>query len=137
MQIVVGNFSSTLSVTPYMAKLLFRLKNVPEDEAAEVRALLVEHDIPFYETDPGNWGISMPALWINEESRWQEAKALIEAYQTERSKRVRDEYQDLKSKGQVPGFGNALRRNPVQFISYSLLIVAILYISISTFFGFS
>lgn len=120
-----------------MAKLLFRLQNVPEDEAAEVRSLLAEHDISFYETDPGNWGISMPALWINDESRWQEAKALIDACQIERSQRIREEYQALKSSGQAPGYRNALRRNPVQFISYSLLIFAILYISISTFFGFS
>ena len=42
-----------------MSKLLFRLRNVPDDEAEEVRQLLEEHGIETYETDAGNWGISL------------------------------------------------------------------------------
>lgn len=120
-----------------MAKLLFRLRNVPEDEAAEVRFLLAEREIPFYETEPGNWGISMPALWVSDESRWEEARELLDAYQEERSRRMREEYQMLKDNGQAPGPLEGLFRNPVQFISYSLLILAILYISISVFYNLS
>ena len=47
-----------------MALLLFRLRNVPDDEADEVRHLLNENSIEFYETSAGNWGISMPAIWL-------------------------------------------------------------------------
>ena len=39
-----------------MATLLFRLRHVPDDEADDVRALLEENGIDFYETTPGNWG---------------------------------------------------------------------------------
>ena len=46
----------------YMSKLLFRLRHVPEDEAEEVRALLEQNSIEFFETFAGNWGISLPAL---------------------------------------------------------------------------
>jgi hypothetical protein len=36
-----------------MAKLLLNLRNVPDDEADDVRALLDEHDIAYYETSRG------------------------------------------------------------------------------------
>ncbi|MFQ3230986.1 MAG: hypothetical protein ACI9DO_002365, partial [Reinekea sp.] len=38
-----------------MASIVFRLNNVPEHEADLVRALLLENDIDFYETDAGRW----------------------------------------------------------------------------------
>jgi len=50
-----------------MSKILFRLNGVSEDEIEDVRELLTEHDIDFYETPPGNWGISMPAIWVKED----------------------------------------------------------------------
>jgi len=77
-----------------MSKQIFRLRNVPDDEAEEIRLLLREHGIEFYETPGGNWGISMPALWLNDENehRAEEAKALIEEYQEERAVRIRRAY---------------------------------------------
>ena len=47
-----------------MAKLLFNLRNVPDDEADEVRDLLTAHGVDWYETRPGNWGISTGALGL-------------------------------------------------------------------------
>ena len=41
-----------------MTTLLLNLRQVPDDEAEEVRALLNEHRIAFYETTPSLWGIS-------------------------------------------------------------------------------
>ena len=38
-----------------MSKLLFKLRNVPDDEALEVRELLELNDIDYFETTPGNW----------------------------------------------------------------------------------
>ena len=43
-----------------MSALIFRLRNVPEDEAMQVRDLLDEHRIDWFETSAGNWGIGMP-----------------------------------------------------------------------------
>ena len=48
-----------------MATLVFRLRNVPEDEAQAVRTVLDTNNIDWYETTAGNWGIAMPGLWIN------------------------------------------------------------------------
>lgn len=35
-----------------MSKILFRLNGVPEDEIEEIRELLIEHAVDFYETPP-------------------------------------------------------------------------------------
>ncbi|MGK0318613.1 MAG: hypothetical protein ACI9JP_000792, partial [Granulosicoccus sp.] len=39
-----------------MPTLVFRLRNVPEDEADDVRMLMNENDFDWYETSAGNWG---------------------------------------------------------------------------------
>ena len=87
-----------------MSKILFRLNGVSEDEIEDVRELLTEHDIDFYETPPGNWGISMPAIWVKEEEQFDKAKALLDAYQSERSMRVKNEMNRLKQAGEQKNF---------------------------------
>ena len=56
-----------------MAQLVFRLKNVPEEEADDIRALLDEHDIEFYETSAGRWQISMAGIWVRDKEQAQQA----------------------------------------------------------------
>ena len=119
-----------------MSKLLFRLRHVPEDEADEVRELLNEHHIEFYETGAGNWGVSMPALWIHDESRFDEARALLEVYQQERTQRMRAEYEELVRFGQADSMLTSFRQHPLRFRAFSLLIAAVLYLSVSSFFSF-
>ncbi len=68
-----------------MAVKLFRLRHVPEDELEEIRALLLEHDVAFYETTAGGWGISEAAIWLHDPEQLESAKALLERYQQERS----------------------------------------------------
>ena len=64
-----------------MSKLVFRLRNVPEDEAQDVREILENNDIGYFETAAGNWGISLPAIWINETEEFEQARQLIDEYQ--------------------------------------------------------
>jgi hypothetical protein len=118
-----------------MSKQIFRLRNVPDDEAEEIRRLLREHDIEFYETPGGNWGISMPALWLNDdnEHRLEEAKALIEEYQEERAVRIRREYEELKQQGKHRRLSDAFRERPLEFIFYLLIVALILYFSTKPF----
>ncbi|MCX7033145.1 MAG: DUF6164 family protein, partial [Arenimonas sp.] len=47
-----------------MAKLLLNLRNVPDDEADEVRDLFVTHAIDVYETKPSLWGVSAGGIWL-------------------------------------------------------------------------
>ena len=119
-----------------MAKLLFRLRNVPEDEAEEVRQLLEEHEIETYETDAGNWGISLPAIWLESNEQFERAKALLDDYQAQRTVRVRAEYEELRNLGQHPSLLDSLRAQPLKVVIYCAAIGVILYLSIASFFSF-
>lgn len=120
-----------------MSKLLFRLRQVPDDEAEEVRALLDEHGIETYETSAGNWGISMPALWLQDASRYNEARALLDQYQAERAARMRQAYLEDLREGRAESMFTSFRRHPLRFLFFVGLICAVLYISISSFFDFA
>jgi hypothetical protein len=111
-----------------MSVQLFKLRNVPEDEAEEIRNLLTKNNIVHYETPAGNWGISMPAIWLRDEDQLVEAKRLIELYQRERQ--VRGQSMQRKS---ILG---ELVDNPLQFILYTLLAAVILYFSVIPFLNF-
>lgn len=117
-----------------MAKLLFRLRNVPEDEAAEVRSLLETHDISFYETSAGNWGISMPGLWLHQASDYPQARTLLDDYQDQRRQRMRAQYEADRATGRADTMFTLLRREPARVISYLIIVAAVAAISILIFY---
>lgn len=110
-----------------MPVILFKLRNVPEDEAEEIRELLSRHNIEFYETPAGRWGVSMEAIWLKDESLFDNAKQLIDDYQAQRYQRVRQEYRDLKEQGKVESFAQRLANRPAQILFYLAIILTILY----------
>lgn len=112
---------------------LFSLRNVPHDEAEEVRALLTKHAIDYYETPAGMWGISMPAIWLQDEDQLARAKSLLEAYQRARAEHARGAYAQLKAEGKHRTVFDALRENPLRFILYICVAAALLYISTKPF----
>ncbi len=119
-----------------MPELLFRLRNVPDDEADEVRQLLNDHEINFYETHASGWGISMPGIWLPDDAQLNEAKSLLDRYQRERAVRVRSEYEMLKAEGKHKTALDMIRENPGRFILLTLALLFILYISLSPFLEF-
>jgi len=119
-----------------MPELLFRLRNVPGDEAEEVRQLLNDHNIKFYETHAGGWGISMPGVWLPDDSKLKEAKSLIDGYQRERAVRMRSEYEILKAEGVNKTVMDKIMENPVRFIMLAFAVLFILYISLTPFLEF-
>ena len=106
---------------PAMAKLLFTLRNVPDDEADEVRALLTAHDVDWYETAAGLWGLGAPALWLRDASQYPRARGLLDQYQQARRDQAREH---LHSHGQ-PTFLDLLRERPGFVLPRLALIVAI------------
>jgi len=118
----------------YMSRLLIKLRHAPDDEIEEIRNLLQEHRIDFYETQAGAWGISAPGIWLNDEHQYDRAKALMDDYQENRFHEKRAEYESLRRVGQHRTFLQNLLENPVQVILYSLIVGLILYFSISPFF---
>ncbi len=122
-----------LAGIPEMAKKLFGLRGVPEDEAEDVRQLLSRHGIDYYETSAGNWGISMPAIWLDDEHQYDQARKLIDDYQEERSVRMRREYEQRKSTGQYETLADRIRQAPLTFVFYIAIIIFLLYLFIGPF----
>ena len=118
-----------------MSVLLFSLRNVPADEAEEIRELLISNDVAFYETPAGRWGISAPGIWLQEEEKLRLAKSLIQGYQKDRSVRQRRDYESLKRMGQHKTILDSIKENPLRFIVYAVIVLVVLYFSIKPFFG--
>jgi Fe2+ transport system protein B len=118
-----------------MAVIIFRLKDVPEDEADEVRELLRANHLDFYETSAGKWGISIAAIWLKDDSQKERARALIDDYQSKKIKQVREELAQLRSKGELETFVARIRHHPLQAIFVLLFVLFILYLTIIPFTG--
>ncbi len=117
-----------------MAKLIFKLNNVPDDEANEIRDLLETNKIDFYETTAGNFGLSFAAIWLRDELQLTRAKYLIEEYQKERYNKVTEHYQSLKLSGQNLTYWQSLQQFPIKIPAVIIFIVVLFYFSIAPFF---
>jgi hypothetical protein len=107
-----------------MSKLLLNLRNVPDDEADDVRAMLDANRIAFYETAPSRWGISSGGIWVAQDDAIVEAKRLMGIYQQERQARVRAEYDTARRAGTAETFWTVLRTEPVRVL---LTVLGILF----------
>jgi len=118
-----------------MSKLLFKLNFVPDDEAQDIRDLLNEHEIDFYETSAGIMGLSMPGIWLKDESQLAKARELIDDYQSQRQVRARNAYQKQIDSGDARSILDIFKEAPLRFIGYLLTIVIVIYISVVLFFN--
>jgi len=118
-----------------MSKLLFKLNQVPEDEAFEVRVLLEEQGVDFYETTAGNWGVSLAAIWLSNPDDFDRAKSLLDDYQAERVVRMRAELIQREEDGDPDTFAARVWRKPLQVLSVLVFIAVIIYVTIVPFIG--
>jgi hypothetical protein len=109
-----------------MSKLLLNLKMVLDDEADDVRAMLDEHGIPFYETAPSRWGISYGGIWVQEDRDLTRAKQLMADYQQQRRDRARAEHAAAVHDGTAETFMTVLRRDPARVVLTLLAILGLL-----------
>jgi hypothetical protein len=109
-----------------MAKLLLNMRLVPDDEAADVRAMLDEARIPWYETEPSRWGISHGGIWVRDDEDVDRAKALMAGYQATRRERARAERAAALRDGTAETFADVLRREPLRVLLAVLGIAAAL-----------
>lgn len=117
-----------------MAKLVFKLKDVPEEEIGAVRHLLDEHGFEYYETHAGNWGISLAGIWIKDDQRYAEARELIDSFQQEHARQMRAEYREQCKAGEAETMAQRFLHNPLRFVLYLLLAGVIAYFSLAPFF---
>lgn len=112
-----------------MAQLVFRLKNVPEQEAEDIRELLNEHGIEFYETSAGRWQISMAGIWVRDKAQAAQAKQLIAEDQAQRAQQA----SPITAKDWLAGFLTHAKQNPVEFGFTFLGILLVLSLTLIPF----
>ncbi len=117
-----------------MSKLLMNLRNVPEDEADDVRAMLEAQQIAFYETRPSIWGVSAGGIWVTEDEAFVDARRAMDDYQQRRSARARAEYAAAKRAGTAATFVTLLRAEPVRVTMSLLGILLVLVLMALPFF---
>ncbi|GMR06194.1 MAG: hypothetical protein BMS9Abin25_0778 [Gammaproteobacteria bacterium] len=119
-----------------MAIRLMSMRGVPDDELDDICVLFDKNAISYYVTPPGNLFISAGALWLDDESQLQQAHALLNSYQQQRSQRAQDEFAESRQKGEQAGIFDRIFENPVRFIGYLIILGFVLYISVMPFLDF-
>lgn len=112
-----------------MARKLFPLRNVPDDEAEQIRTLLREQGIEFHETPSGFLGLGTAAIWVNDDSKFETARILLASYQQSRFQQAREDYLKLKAENRHAKFGELLRREPWKFLLYLSLALLLLLLT--------
>jgi hypothetical protein len=116
-----------------MSVLIFRLNDASEEEAAQVRELLEQHDLAFYESSAGRWGVSVAGLWLRDDSQKLRARALIEQYQGERKQQYEGWW--AEQPGFLVSLWHSFLARPIPFVLTAMLLLAIVFISLSPFVG--
>lgn len=116
-----------------MAKLLFRLNDVPLDEAIAVRQLLAEHDYDVYETHAGMFGFAVAGIWLKDSASYDTARRLLDDFAAERSEAFR---QGLAGDS-PPSFWQHVGQRPMLFLLSLFSIGAVLGVSLWPFLRFA
>ncbi len=76
----------------------------------------------------------MPAIWLNDETDYEQARDLLDTYQQERVRRMRADYESARARGEAETQLQVFLREPGKTISLLVVIVVFLYLSITAFF---
>lgn len=116
-----------------MTTLLLNLRQVPDDEAEEVRALLDEHQIPFHETEPSLWGISFGGIWLSNPDDKERAKTLLADYQEELALQERQRYQQEQRDGTAPTLIQRIAEQPLRSLAVLIAVTGLLLVTLVPF----
>lgn len=119
-----------------MSALLMNLRYVPEDETADVRALLDEQGIPWYETPPSMWGISAGGIWLRDSADRDRAKSLLADYQRRRGADQRAAWQQARARGTAPTLWTTLKTSPIRTLAFLIAVLVLVLISLVPFLTF-
>jgi len=118
-----------------MSKLLFKLNQVPDDEALDIRQLLEENEIEFYETDCGRWGLGFAAIWLQQKKQFEQARRLIDQYQQDRSSSLRDNLQAEINQGRQISKLEAFKQTPIRSSVLIIFAGLLAYFTVIPFFS--
>ena len=106
---------------------LISLFGVPNDEADEMRTLLRENNIVFYETPSGRWLMSLNAIWLHDDRHLTKARELIKAYQHERKMNARAEYEKLANSEKRLNLLQKIKQDPALYAFFLLVLTTIFW----------
>lgn len=115
-----------------MPTLLFRLQGVDSEEAREVRQLLEDHSLEFFETSAGWWGTGVAAIWLVDDTDATRARELLDTYQSMRVLEAKRR-KDLGLDGSNSSVWRRLLQQPGYVISAVVAVLLILVLSIWPF----
>jgi len=110
-----------------LAKLLFKLNGVTQEEADFVRASLDKAGVEYYETDQGRWGISLAAIWLPNEDDYTQARELLDQIQQDWLESIKDQ--------PVPTLAESIQQRPASFLLTLIAVAIILGLSVLPFMG--
>lgn len=110
--------------------LLLSLRQVPDDEANDVKALLTEHEIAFYETPPSFWGVSAGGIWLQNKTQKEEATHLLACYQQQRAQQARATWHAQRAEGTHTTQWQIIKQHPIRFLA-TIIGVAFLFLVMS------
>jgi len=116
-----------------MSKLLLNLRRVPDDEREEMCALLDQHGIPHYQTEPSAWGVSAGGIWLQEETDWERARPLLADYQRRRLAQQRAAFEQAHQRGEATTIWRNLRARPLRAVAFLIAAIAVLMLTIVPF----
>ena len=116
-----------------MPKLLFKMHGAPEDEIAEVRELLENHEFDTYETEPGRWGIGIAAIWLKDPSQYEHAREILNEYQKQRYQNAQADREEIEKLTIAQGLYIKFKQDPEQFAITLLALTAIIALTLYPF----
>jgi hypothetical protein len=116
-----------------LAAILMKLRNVPDDELADIEALLQQHEFEYYTTSAGMLGISMPALWLVDASNLAQARSLLDDYARQRQAAARADYEAQRQSGGQRTMADIARERPLRFVLSLVAVMVLLYVSFVPF----
>jgi hypothetical protein len=115
-----------------MAKRLINLSGVSLEEANDIRNLLNVNRLSFYETPRGNWGESMAAIWLNNDTELEYAKKILsEYYKNQESINKSTKENEYRHKNIE--FVKSIKNQPIAFmvfLSIAVIIVGAMFYAI-------
>jgi hypothetical protein len=116
--------SPDFSLRDDMAKLLFKLQGVPEDEIQQVRELCESLELDIYETEAGRWQIGIAAIWLKDDSQYSLAREALDEYHAQRYQDAQQDRQQVEQLSLVQGLYVKFKQDPQGF-SLSLIAISI------------
>lgn len=109
-----------------MATLLFKLNQVPEDEAEDIRKLLDDGGFDVYETSAGFFGLGVAAIWLRDHKEILRARAVIDNYQRQRAETMQADYKSRIANGEEASFWQQSLQHPMRSLGVLTVIALIL-----------